>query len=734
MSCVYILKCFILLISFHVHNVFSMEQNCKNLSATIMECSNHIPKDIADTVEHVKLVDINTKDISLSYSSFTGKGWYLLKQLEISTLDAPLGWIILYNNTFSSLLSLQILHLSMPGLKSTEKTAFVGLINLTELVIKGCKRLSSFYLLQMLKDENSMPNLNILKIDSLNKMAKDPWKLTNLDKEFFKALAVRNITDFSARNMYIGIVDVEALILVCDTLKTLDFSHSSFYLFAATPTPCNSLRHLVLNSIQPQNKWDNLNVENIHGRVKLYDKFYFFKNIVNLNYDNFFTNVSIVKNTFLHVQCLDEFNFKEISVQNNLFRNLDVVLKADLLFKKLEKLELQGNTLEYLNGGIFTSMSSLKTLNMSNNRIDVMQKINSSDFENILYHLKSLKIIDLSNNGLTFLPSKTFKNNPQLTLLYLSNNRLGQITLSSTFSLSLVDLQSNAITHLDQKSRQWFDEKFQYNKTYTKFVANLYGNPFQCICKYETFLQWIVHTPLVGNPSQTITCSDHEHDKKITVQFTKNLNKECQRATRLRNMAIVSSITIITVIVTTVSTVAVCKHRRKKLRQKRTREEIVAQIQDNNYHFQYPVFLSYSNEDVDLVMEHVYPDLVGHLRRMFDTPRDLVCTGDRNFRPGRTIFDEIDNCLNISAIAICVVSHQFCQSNFCKYEFEQAFALKKPIMLIFIEEVDEQDMSLLIKQHFNNYTRISLRFHNGDVIITPNWERVCESILDFLPK
>lgn len=727
----------ILLLCCQLHSVFAVGQKCRSLSKSYLLCYNTIPKDLADTVEDVELIGINPKEIHIEKDSFAGKGWSLIKRLKITTLDAPEGWIRLTDDTFSSLYSLRYLRLFMPALDYIGEQTFVGLNNLTEFELYGCKRLSISYLLRILQNKHSMPNLNILNIDHLNYMGKSPVVVSNFDNQFFQALALRNITEFYVRRMAIGTFDLESFLLVCGTLKVFDISRTYFIHIKSTPTPCYSLRRLVLDHMVTQNRWKNLNIENFPpAPIELYNKFYFFKNVVNLSYNNFFTNETIIKNSFFNIRSKMDFNFKAISLQNNLLRHIDLVVKADAVFKKLEKLEMQGNTLEYLNGGFFLSAFSLKMLNISNNRLNVMQIFNSSDFEKMLYHVKSLQVIDLSRNGLTFLPRMMFKTNFNLSHLYLSNNRIEQIALLTRFTLSLIDLQNNSVTHFDKRSRYWFDERFYFNKTDFKFVANIYGNPFQCICKYQTFIQWIAHTPFVENSSQALSCHDHDHDHlTITVQTAKELQEECARARRLRNIVLASSVTFVTIVTITLSTAAVYIRRRRKLRQKRTKEEIKAQIQDNNYQFQYPVFISYSNEDVDLVLEHVYPDMVDHMRRMFNTPRDLVSIGDRHFRPGQTIFEEIDVCLSKSAIVIFVVSHPFCQSNFCKYELEQAYTLNKKIMLLFIEDVEEQNMPPLIGKYFNKYTRINLRrCRDGEINITPKWEIICESILDFLVK
>ena len=80
------------------------------------------------------------------------------------------------------------------------------------------------------------------------------------------------------------------------------------------------------------------------------------------------------------------------------------------------------------------------------------------------------------------------------------------------------------------------------------------------------------------------------------------------------------------------------------------------------------------------------------LETICETDRDLVCIGDRYFTPGQPIFSEMIRCLDDSAVFIAVMSKNYCNSDYCKLEIEQARLQGKPIILIFIEEVEEAEI------------------------------------------
>lgn len=112
--------------------------------------------------------------------------------------------------------------------------------------------------------------------------------------------------------------------------------------------------------------------------------------------------------------------------------------------------------------------------------------------------------------------------------------------------------------------------------------------------------------------------------------------------------------------------------------------------------------------------------------------RDLVCLADRHFRPGRTIFSEIIKSLNESAVFIAVLSRNYCNSDYCKLEIEQACLQRKPIILMFIEKVEEERMNPVIRAIFRKYTRVKFILEDGHYRLQPDWENVCDSIMQLI--
>ena len=89
-------------------------------------------------------------------------------------------------------------------------------------------------------------------------------------------------------------------------------------------------------------------------------------------------------------------------------------------------------------------------------------------------------------------------------------------------------------------------------------------------------------------------------------------------------------------------------------------------------------------------------------------------------------------CLDESAVFIAVVSKNYCNSEYCKLEIEQAHLQGKPIILIFIEEVKEEEMTLVIRQVFRNNTRVKFVFEEGHYRLQPDRDHVCKSIMQLM--
>ena len=117
---------------------------------------------------------------------------------------------------------------------------------------------------------------------------------------------------------------------------------------------------------------------------------------------------------------------------------------------------------------------------------------------------------------------------------------------------------------------------------------------------------------------------------------------------------------------------------------------------------------------------------------MVGTENDLVIIGDRYFRPGHSLFTEITRCLENCALVVVVMSLHYCKSIYCKLEIEQARIMGKPVIMVFIEDVDETEMSELMKEVFRNFARVKVVADGERYRSEPDWPIVCQSIIQLM--
>ena len=120
------------------------------------------------------------------------------------------------------------------------------------------------------------------------------------------------------------------------------------------------------------------------------------------------------------------------------------------------------------------------------------------------------------------------------------------------------------------------------------------------------------------------------------------------------------------------------------------------------------------------------------MKTLTGTDRDLVAIGDRYFRLGRSIFAEIIRLLDDCAVVVIVLSTNYCNSEYCKHEIEQARLMRKPIVIIMKEFVEESEMNGVIKETFKHFVRATFTFEEDDVRLQQDWEYICQCIIQLL--
>ncbi|XP_071445148.1 insulin-like growth factor-binding protein complex acid labile subunit [Hetaerina americana] len=116
----------------------------------------------------------------------------------------------------------------------------------------------------------------------------------------------------------------------------------------------------------------------------------------------------------------------------------------------LEVLDLSQTHLLHLHPDSFiTNMATKHLLHLPSQLMPKNSSLPMSNYSFHLLHIKTLKVLDLSNSKIFYLPNSTFSGTPSLEKLVLSNNKL------RAFDLNILNLYLPNLTYLDLTNNPW---------------------------------------------------------------------------------------------------------------------------------------------------------------------------------------------------------------------------------------------------------------------------------------
>lgn len=122
----------------------------------------------------------------------------------------------------------------------------------------------------------------------------------------------------------------------------------------------------------------------------------------------------------------------------------------------------------------------------------------------------------------------------------------------------------------------------------------------------------------------------------------------------------------------------------------------------------YDAFVSYSSNEEEYV-EQLFEDL----EKLGDKsgPSFKFCMHHRDFVPGRTIFDNVTLSVESSRHTIILLSNHFIKSEFCLYEFQEAFRQsimekKRHLVIVMMEDIPEERLPRDLRRCVKTFTYI----------------------------
>jgi succinyl-CoA synthetase alpha subunit len=225
-----------------------------------------------------------------------------------------------------------------------------------------------------------------------------------------------------------------------------------------------------------------------------------------------------------------------------------------------------------------------------------------------------------------------------------------------------------------------------------------------------------------------VCSNENGHTEDVTGHVLDQVEEICRRKT----IIIATSVSAVAVCIILIISLIIFRLQRKRARETRKRENVINMLRKGEGQYQFLAFLAFSSEDEEFVNTNLLNQLNENLQLMTGIDRNLVCTGDLNLRPGFYLHNETYLLLNKTCVIIAAVSKNFCHSVNCQNELEQAYVNGKPIILMFIEHVEQEQMSTTMKELYQRKVRIVWTLKNGENEMKTTWGNVCTSILELI--
>ncbi|XP_049487883.1 toll-like receptor 1 [Panthera uncia] len=364
-------------------------------------------------------------------------------------------------------------------------------------------------------------------------------------------------------------------------------------------------------------------------------------------------------------------NLETLSLQMNQLKELASIVYMTKEMKSLQQLDVSQNSLRYdKNEGDCSWTTSLLSLNMSSNILT----------DSVFRCLPpKIKVLDLHNNQIRSIPKPIMKLEA-LQELNVASNSLAHLPDCGAFSsLSVLIIDHNSISN---PSADFFHS---CQKIRSIRAGN---NPFQCTCELREFIQSIgqVSSEVVEGWPDSYKCDYPESYKGTPLKDFRVSQLSCNTALLLVTIGV-------TLLVLTVTVTALCMYfdlpwyLRMVCQWTQTRHRARnLPLEELQRTLQFHAFISYSGHDSVWVKSELLPNL---------EKEDLrICLHERNFVPGKSIVENIINCIEKSYKSIFVLSPNFVQSEWCHYElyfahhnlFHEAF---DNLILILLEPIPQ---------------------------------------------
>ncbi|KAG9479624.1 hypothetical protein GDO78_011577 [Eleutherodactylus coqui] len=424
--------------------------------------------------------------------------------------------------------------------------------------------------------------------------------------------------------------------------------------------------------------------------------------IFNITFDYSKTSMKelLIKQVTIEVFIFNQLNLYQLFSEMNI-KNL-TINNANLLFmtcpsntSTFENIDFSHNA---VTDDIFQNcltLTKLKTFKLARNKLQRLSEVSL-----MTEKMTSLQYLDISQNPLAYseedchwspsietlemascsLPNSVFQCLPKnVTTVNLHNNDISdvQVEITNLTNLKHLDLGYNRLSDLPDCTL--FPQLVMISVEYNQLPypspeslkncsglkqINIGNNPFHCFCEIKNFINERTKSPgtFIGWPDNYV-CERPDELKGVSLKDFYLPEIYC-------NVFMMVPVIVIPIIVGLFLVFGLCKYfdvpwflkmAGQLIRTKQRTRNSKNGYQELQKDFSFHAFISYNENDASWVKNILLPSI--------ESMKNIrICQHERNFTPGKSIVENIINCIDNSYKSIFVLSPHFVQSEWCHYE------------------------------------------------------------------
>ncbi|XP_061698076.1 toll-like receptor 7 isoform X1 [Syngnathoides biaculeatus] len=409
--------------------------------------------------------------------------------------------------------------------------------------------------------------------------------------------------------------------------------------------------------------------------------------------------ISTSTNTEMESESLERLEFRDNRL-DMLWRDGDT--RFVNYFKKLfnlKVLDISQNNLNFIPYQVFSSLpNKLSELYIKSNKLKLFQWSK-------LKLLPSLQVLDLSGNSLSAVPSMLSNCTKSLKKLILHQNQILTITpnfLKDAYNLTYLDVSFNHIRHIDKSS-------FPDNVVNQMEMLLLHKNDFVCSCNVTAFVVWLNSTKVrIPKLATDVTCAAPETQRGQPVIRVNLL--ACQHNNLSIILYTVNASLILSFLILCISShlflwdvwyiYHFCRAKLRGYSRLYSRTAL------------YDAFVLYDKED-PAVLEWLTKEMCVHLEERGDRRLNL-CLEERDWIPGYPLIDNLSQSIHKSKRTVFILTNKYIKSG----NFKTAFYMAHQRLMD--EKNDVIVLILLEKVPCNSkYLRLRKRLYKRSILEWP---------------